>query len=134
MAQDIVQDSCIKLARRIDSFRFQSSFSSWLYRIVINTAKDHRKREQRLDAQPYDESLGAAAGNEEDRLHAQQVLRQVQSLPEREKTALLLVFGEGKTHKEAAVSMQCKESTVSGHIHQARKKLAAFAAKARAHG
>ena len=47
----------------------------------------------------------------------------VYALPEKEKTALLLVMGEGLSHREAAQSMDCKESTVSWYIHEARKKL-----------
>ena len=138
-AQDIVQDSCIKVVRHINGFRFQASFSSWLYRIVVNTASDHYKRKR--PALPLDEeSDGATDGaattatSAADRLHARQVLHRVQSLPEREKTALLLVFGEGMNHKEAAFSMECKESTVSGYIHQARKKLRAFAGEGENHG
>ncbi len=124
-AQDVVQDACIKVARHIGGFRFQASFSSWLYRIVINTARDHHKQNARWTPLPDEE---AASGFDADaRLHARQVLRRVHALPEREKTALLLVFGEGMSHREAAFSMECRESTVSGYIHQARKKLAAFA-------
>ena len=132
-AEDIIQDACIKVARHIDSFQFKSSFSTWLYRIVINTARDHHKREKRLTPLPEDESISVNS-NVDDRLYAQQVLLQVQSLPEREKTALLLVFAEGMTHKEAAFSMQCKESTVSWYIHQARKKLAKFTDEDNKHG
>ncbi len=137
-AQDVVQDACIKVARRIDGFRFRASFSSWLYRIVVNTARDHHRqhRRRRADALPDNDAPAApsAAPNADDQLHARQVLRRVQSLPEREKTAVLLVFAHGMSHKEAAFSMQCKESTVSGYIHRARKKLAAFAAGEVVHG
>ena len=129
-AQDVVQDACIKVARHIGGFRFQSSFSSWFYRIVINTARDHlkqNKRTVRLLPLLESESMTDAHCDPGEQLHAWQILQRVQGLPEREKTALLLVFGEGLNHREAAVVMQCKESTVSGYVHQARKKLAAFA-------
>ncbi|MDA0240990.1 MAG: RNA polymerase sigma factor [Proteobacteria bacterium] len=42
-AEDITQTACIKLARSIDGFRFESAFLTWLYRLVINTAKDWAK-------------------------------------------------------------------------------------------
>ena len=41
-AEDITQNACIKLARNIDGFQFKSAFTSWLYRLVINTAIDYR--------------------------------------------------------------------------------------------
>ena len=47
----------------------------------------------------------------------------VGSLPEKQRTALLLVFGEGLSHREAAAVMGCPEVTVSWRIHQARRKL-----------
>ncbi|HHS82056.1 MAG TPA: RNA polymerase subunit sigma-70, partial [Devosia sp.] len=44
-------------------------------------------------------------------------------LPDRQRDAMLLVYGEGKSHAEAAAIMECREVTVSGHIHAAKKKL-----------
>ena len=46
-AEDITQEACMKLARGIDSFRHDSAFTSWLYRLVINTAKDWFKSQNR---------------------------------------------------------------------------------------
>lgn len=133
MAQDVVQDACIKVARHLAGFRFQASFTSYLYRIVINTAKDHYKREARL--RPLSgHAREPAAPPPDEQLHARQLLGRVQALPEREKTALLLVFGEGLTHKQAAFAMNCREGTVSAYIHQARKRLAAIAGGASACG
>ncbi len=123
MAQDVVQDSCIKVARNIDSFRFQSSFTSWLYRIVVNTAKDRKRQDSRFTSFPEDDAIFGSTDDYADQLHAQQMLLLIQRLPENEKTAILLVYGEGLTHSEAAFSMQCRESTVSWYIHKARKNL-----------
>ena len=46
-AEDITQEVFVKLAKKIFSFREESSFQTWLYRIVINTAKDFAKKEER---------------------------------------------------------------------------------------
>lgn len=124
-AQDIAQDVCIKLARGIGGFGFQSSFTSWLYRLVINTAVDmKRKTRPVLDIADYDAPSGDAA--HEEAQYTAEVLRAVQALPENEKTAILLVAAEGLSHKEAAQIMDCKESTVSWYIHEGRKKLEAM--------
>jgi RNA polymerase sigma-70 factor (ECF subfamily) len=58
----------------------------------------------------------------------------VRALPDREKEALLLVFVEGLTHGETAAVMNCKESTVSWYIHEARKKLQSLLTLERRHG
>ena len=121
-AEDITQNACIKLARHIGSFKGESAFSSWVYRLVVNTAKDFfrsKKPETTLEAK----NACATASDAETKAYANEILQQVYELPENEKTALLLVVSEGLTHKEAAAVMECKESTISWYIHEARKKL-----------
>ena len=133
-AEDITQNACIKLARSIDGFRFQAAFSSWLYRLVINTAKDWSKarppQTMELEFVP-DRSQAAMA---EIKIYAGQVMAYVRTMTERERTALHLVFSEGLTHREAAEVMECRESTVSWYIHQARKKLQSFQKLERCYG
>ena len=133
-AEDITQNACIKLARTIDTFRFKSAFTSWLYRLVINTAKDWVKADARHNTVPASDHSGAVKEVAEEKIYAQEVMEQVYNLPEKEKTALLLVMSEGFTHKETADIMECKESTVSWYIHEARKKLTDFRQEERRHG
>ncbi len=133
-AEDITQNACIKLARNINSFNFRSAFTSWLYRMVINTAIDWQRQNNRCQAYELTENPGHACETDamENALYAKQILQKVQTLPGKEKTALLLVMSEGLTHKETAAIMECKESTVSWYIHEARKKLDNF--EERRHG
>ena len=65
----------------------------------------------------------AACPIAEQKVYARQVLDRIRALPEREREAVYLVFGEGLSHREAATAMTCQESTVSWYIHEARKKL-----------
>ena len=122
-AQDIVQEACIKISRQLGSFRFQASFSSWLYRIVINAAKDYVRKQKPAEALDASQSALHHANTPETQLQHQQMLACIGQLPEKERTALLLVFGEGLNHRDAAFTMQCRESTVSWYIHKARKHL-----------
>ena len=122
-AEDITQNACVKLARAIDSFNFKAEFTSWLYRLVINTAIDWQRSNTRHEGDGEAEIKSVSTATAEDDVYARQVMEEIQNLPEKEKTALLLVMGEGLTHKQAAQSMECKESTVSWYIHEARKKL-----------
>ena len=134
-AEDITQEACIKLARGLHSFRHDCAFSSWLYRLVINAAKDWYKSQNR---HPKHGDAGmdliASDENTEEKLYAKQVWAGVYSLPEGEKDALLLVMAEGLSHKEAAQILNIKESTVSGRIHEARKKLFALFGKEQNYG
>jgi len=134
-AEDITQESCIKLARGIGSYKGDSAFTSWLYRLVINTAKDWVKAQGRHDhgGEQVLETM-PAKDNAEENMYASQVWAEVHKLPEVEKESLLLVMAQGLSHKEAAKLCGVKESTISWRIHEARKKLAEIFGKERKHG
>jgi len=127
-AQDIAQEVCLKLAARIGSFDGRSAFSTWLYRIVINTAKDFSRRagtRQRHEAAFAQNQVADAPGPEaaQDADPHAPLQRALDRLPEKQKSAVLLVLGQGLSHREAAQVLGCFEATVSWRIHQARKKL-----------
>lgn len=136
-AEDIAQDACIKLARGIHSFRFDSKFSSWLCRLVINTGKDWLKKNSRHSHSTTEKlELEAITENAEEKTYARQVLGQLYNLPEAEREAILLVMVHGHSHKEAGEILGVKEGTISSRIFEARKKLNAFINEERsaAHG
>lgn len=133
-AEDITQEACIRLARGISSFKGESAFTTWLYRLTINTAKDWMKKQNRHPQ--GDEGLDTAAvtAKAEGKVYANQVLAEIARLPEGEKEALLLVIDQGLTHKEASKLLKCKESTVSWRVHEARKKLGAIFGQEQSYG
>ncbi len=124
-AEDIAQDAAIKLARSLSSFKYKSKFSSWLYVLVINVAKDFYKKNNRQPIAIEQDALDQTPQSEkqEDEQYARQVISFIHRLPEGEKDALLLVMQEGLSHRAAAKLLGVKESTVSWRIHEARKKL-----------
>jgi len=123
-AEDITQDACIKLARGISSYNGKSKFTSWLYMVVINTAKDFYKSQNRHpEGNELLESIVGENEDAEDKIFTRQVLAAVHDLPAGGKESLLLVMGQGLSHKEAAKISGVKESTISWRIHEARKKL-----------
>lgn len=123
-AEDITQEACIKLARGISKYNGKSKFTSWLYVIVINTAKDFYKSQNRHpEGSELLENIVGEDENADEKLFARQVLKAVHDLPENEKESILLVMGQGMSHKEVAEISGVKESTVSWRIHEARKKL-----------
>lgn len=127
-AQDITQQACMKLAKSLNQFRFESAFTSWLYRLVVNCARDWARSQRRhssgVDAQ---EELAAAdeptsEGNVERQAFLWQLLEQLEALPDGIKETLLLVHAEGLSHAETAAVLGIKESTVSWRLHEFRKR------------
>lgn len=125
-AEDITQQACIKLAQSISQFRFEAAFTSWLYRLVINCAKDWYKSQNRHQHSSIDEWIEperAPDQSAENSIYLQQLLRLLDQMAEGFKETALLVHGEGLSHAEAAAILQVKESTVSWRLHDMRKQL-----------
>ncbi len=137
-AQDIAQSVCVKLARSLASYQFRSGFLTWLYPLVINTAKDWVRSRARHAGDGLDPARGDRALNQapvaEETVFANEVLAHIRALPEKEREAVFLVFSEGLSHREAAEAMACRESTVSWYIHEARKKLRPLRDREARHG
>jgi RNA polymerase sigma-70 factor (ECF subfamily) len=123
-AEDIAQDVCIKVGRAIRNFRMDSKFSSWLYRIVLNTAKDfHRKRKNHSNIDDIPESKNTSPDSADTHAVKTELWKLVQQLPDKQRDAVLLVYAQDLSHSEVAEIMECKESTVSWYIHEAKKQL-----------
>ena len=121
-AEDITQDVFIKLGHAIQGFRGDAAFTTWLYRIVLNTARDYVKKVKPTVALVDDDQISADGGIEEQVAHKQK-LAWLHAIPDSMRDAVLLVFGEGLSHAEAAKILQCAETTISWRIFQARKVL-----------
>ena len=123
-AEDIAQEVCVKLGQAIRGFSGGAAFSTWLYRVTLNAVRDfarakaRRQRHVTAFVEMADTATPPAAPDSEDALW--QAVRQ---LPEKQRDAVLLVYAEEKSHAEAANVMGCAETTVSWHIHAAKKRL-----------
>lgn len=126
-AEDIAQEVFIKLAQKLKTFRQKSSFKTWLYRITINTAKDFHRKHAIQHTYETAFALEQGPGNStpllDEHLDAVRLYKALNKLPEKQKSAILLVFAEGLNHREAAQVLNCSETTVSWRIFQARKRL-----------
>ena len=123
-AEDIAQQSCIKLAGSLAQFRFQAAFTSWLYQLVLNCARDWQRSQQRHehDELPENTPLHAAA-QAEDHIYLAQLLEQLDELGEGMKETALLVHAEGMSHAEAGEILGVAESTISWRVHAIRKHM-----------
>ena len=123
-AEDITHNAFLKLAENLGSFKFKSSFRTWLFRLVINSAHDWHRRNARHRKKAVELSDNLAGTETADRnIAALEIVDAVRSLSKGEQEALILVAGEDLSHKEAADILGCRESTISWRIHEARKKL-----------
>ena len=136
-AHDVAQEAFIKAYRALDNFRGDSAFYTWIYRIAVNTAKNHLvSRGRRPPASDIDveeaEFFPGAGGlkdisspeNElmKDELEAL-VKKAIASLPEDLRTAVTLREMEGLSYEEIAVVMECPVGTVRSRIFRAREAI-----------
>lgn len=125
-AEDVTQSVCMRLGQALQGFDGRSAFTSWLYRVTLNAVRDWQRSQTRQKRQVAAVSAVTSddiAPDQEDGLLVHDIWRQVRELPEKQRDAVLLVYGEELSHAEAGKIMDCKEVTVSWHIHNARKAL-----------
>ena len=133
-ALDVVQESFIHVLRGIGSFRGQSSFKTWLYRIVTHAALDWRRcrgvrSAASLDAESIPEP--AARGDQQRSPAAeasgadlQEVIdKALMNVSEKNRVALVLYALEGMSYKEVAEALGISVGTVMSRIFNARQRL-----------
>jgi RNA polymerase sigma-70 factor, ECF subfamily len=136
-AEDVAQEAFVKAYRALGSFRGDSAFYTWLYRIAVNTARNSIASRQRrpLDYEAdlseseqnnvaarlkHDDTPEAAALSEEIRVTVNQAIEQ---LPEDLRTAIVLREVEGLSYEEIADTMDCPVGTVRSRIFRAREAI-----------
>ena len=130
-AADLAQDVCVALPAKLSSWRGESRFSTWLYRVVVNAARDalRRKAARRRGEQGFAETEALLriedAGRECEASWLRHALGQ---LPEDLRLTVFLVLEEELKHGEAGDVLGVSESTVSWRMHEVRKRLRALAA------
>jgi RNA polymerase sigma-70 factor (ECF subfamily) len=137
--EDVAQEAFIKAYRALPNFRGESAFYTWLYRIAINTAKNHLVAQGRRaptsteteveDAENFDEADGLRDVSTPDAMMmskqvGEAVNRAIEKLPEDLRTAIVLRELEGLSYEEIAESMNCPIGTVRSRIFRAREAIA----------
>lgn len=136
--EDIAQDTFLKAYRRLGSFQRQSSFSTWLYRIAVNTALDFLKRTGRSPVQAVEDPeltaapVGALAGSgvaiaaPDANLRREELARVTQrvleELPEIFRTVLVLREFEDLSYQEMAEVLGISIGTVESRLFRARAR------------
>lgn len=125
-SKDITQKAFLQAFNNIKSFRKQSSFYTWLYRIATNTCLNHLNkkgaRTLELNESMADSNTGILPVMIEDE-RSRHVRASLSTLPDRQRTAITLRAYEGLSLKETAEVMKCSDGAVKAHYHNGMKKL-----------
>ncbi len=133
-AMDVAQEAFIKAYKSLGNFRGESAFFTWIYRIAINTAKNHlvasgrRPPRSDLDAQDAEQYEGASGLREYDTPEhvllrdeiKETIASAINDLPDDLRTAITLRELEGLSYEEIAQAMECPIGTVRSRIFRAR--------------
>ena len=136
-AEDIAQEVFVRVYESINTFKGESKFSTWIYRITVTRSLDHLRRKKRKKRFAFIESLfgkndelindpldffhpGIAAEKKED---AATLLKAISELPENQNTAFVLNKIEGLSYQEISEVMQMSESAVDSLLHRAKMNL-----------
>ncbi len=124
-AEDAVQETFVKLHRAAGGFTGEAAFTTWLYRILVNTCLDLlRKRRRRIQEAPMDDeiSLGRAAMAVDDakRMTLRKLLAE---LPEQRRSVFMLFEVEGLSHAEIAAILDISEGNSKWILFATKKQL-----------
>lgn len=129
-AEDLAQDVCIGLARKIRQFRGEARFTTWLYRVTLNAGRDAlRRRATRGAAHQGFAEVDAMrrAGNAARAAEAEWLRAALDGLKDDLRETAILVLDQELTHAEAGEVLGVSANTVSWRLHEIRKALRARA-------
>lgn len=125
-AEDIFQDTWIRVIRNIGSFRGDCRFSTWLFQIALNLCRNQMRRKARRSFVGIEEASNLADDPGVDGikiLQAQKVRRLVASLPPKMREVIVLRYYHNKTDVEIAEVTGLPPGTVKSRIHRATELL-----------
>lgn len=142
-AEDLAQDSFVKVLNHLDRYRPEFKFSSWIFKIANNVAIDHLRRRQldtvSIDGSPHAASAAEAASSafeiaaQQESALEEMEAREIGSAIERAiarlrpeyRSCIMLRHVEGRSYEEIAATLDLPLGTVKTYIHRARNELRA---------
>jgi RNA polymerase sigma-70 factor (ECF subfamily) len=124
-AQDILQDGFVKVFGNIAKFKGTGSFEGWIRRIIVNTAIEHFRKKNTLQAidEHTENQLADDHSDIFNSLEAKELLEIIKSMPAGYRTVFNLYAIEGYTHKEIATMMNLTEGTSKSQYARAKSWL-----------
>ena len=130
LVDDVSQEVFISVFNKLKFFRFESQFTTWLYRITVNKCKDHlRKIKIRsifIPIKDTDENIGGFTKPSENIDVKEVVQAAIEKLPEKLKVPLVMREMDGLSYKEIADQLFCEVGTIKSRIFRARETLKIF--------
>lgn len=133
-AEEVFQDVFLKIHKKLENFNHKSSYKTWIYRIGINSCLDYIRAKNRKKRFAFLQSLsngetqiassfahpGIALEHKE---ALERLFKQINTLPEKQKSALILKSIDGLSQKEIGIILDCSEKAVESLLSRARKNL-----------
>ncbi len=123
---DISQDVFISVFHKMKDFRFESKFTTWLYRITVNKCRDYlrKKKVRSIFVQIKNSEYNHSATMRTDSIDIPALVRRtIEKLPDKLKEPLILRDIKGFSYKEIAEKLECAVGTVKSRIFRARESL-----------
>lgn len=129
-AQDLAQEICVRMLRKLGQFRRESQFSTWLYRLAFNASLDHERRRKRVlsnqrslfrqpVAQPPTPAEQVAVEQK-----SQQVQRAVGQLPQTQRIVMQMYYWLEVPVAQIAEMLGTRTNTIKSHLRRGRARLA----------
>jgi RNA polymerase sigma-70 factor (ECF subfamily) len=128
-AEDVTQEAYLRVHRSLRTFRGESSFRTWLYRIVANTGLSHLRRRGRFGDLADDPDLVVRRSEpapEGDVVDRDELRRALAELPDAQRVVVVMKDAYGFSCREIAEEMAISEGAVKVRLHRARKRLKAL--------
>ena len=131
-SEDLAQQTFLKVWQQIESFRGDSAFFTWIYRIAINLAKNHfvssasKKQKLNTSIEQAEIEISSYENIEQVLMHDQsmtQIKEFIDNMPESLKTAFTLRESEGKSYEEISLITETPIGTVRSRIFRARESI-----------
>jgi RNA polymerase sigma-70 factor (ECF subfamily) len=129
-AQDICQETFLRVLRKSHHFRRGGKFSTWMYQIALNLCRDHARKHRRWGFPVEEEGIDRAPGEEEGptkeiqrRQERDAVHKALERIPVEQREVLVLKEFEGLKFREIAEILDCPESTVKSRMYYGLRAL-----------
>ncbi len=129
-AEQLMQDSFLKIFNHIGDYSGKGSFEGWMRRIVVNTCLDYLKSKYLKNAMQlyfpneiHESMTFKVANHAVEKMAMRDILKVVQTLPPMSRAVFNLFVFEGYSHKEIANMLHISEGTSQWHVNNARKNL-----------
>lgn len=129
-AQDVMQESFLSAFTKLDTFKGEATFGSWLKRIVVNKSLSSYQRSKRIDETPLEDHLykieddsAGIADTDYDNLKVQEVIEAMNSLKDNYKQALSLHLIEGYDYQEISEIMNISNANSRTTVSRAKESL-----------